>query len=239
MYYQRKVIIEGHAERDSIRLHYLIHKGDQSLTPLAYVPGTLGTADDFRDEMLRLAPRTTVAITPRGFGKSSTPQHGYTLRDRSEDLHAVFDSLDVQPACIMAFSAGVPIAIQYAVQRPNQVKGLILLDYPAISRQLTDQWIEQIMPHAKNIGIPEYVIQAMARDSANTELWENLPRITSRVLLIKGGRSPYITADDLALYEQLLPQLQLEIFEQSDHEVFRPDYENFMQTIEQFLQEID
>lgn len=164
---------------------------------------------------------------------------GYSLQDRGGDLEAVLDQLQLAPACVMAFSAGVPIALSYAVQRADQVRALILLDYPAVSRRLTDTWAEQVKPFAEKRGIPAHVIRAMISESTTVELWEGIERITCPVLLIVGGQSPFVTEEDVERYRKAWPQLQLEIFEESGHEVFRPNYERFMRVIERFLREID
>lgn len=222
-----------------MRLQYLMHRGDEGLTPLVYVPGSLGDADDFRAEMSWLEPRTTVAISKRGVGGSSAPERGYTLQDRVSDLGAVLDRLQIAPACVMAFSAGVPIALSYALQHPDRVRAMILLDYPAVSKRLTERWSEQVKPFAASRGIPEHVIRAMISESSTIELWDGLERITCPVLLIVGGQSPYVTDEDLERYRKAWPQLQLEVFEDSGHEVFRPDYERFMQAVERFLLEVD
>jgi pimeloyl-ACP methyl ester carboxylesterase len=139
----------------------------------------------------------------------------------------------------MAFSAGVPVALSYVISHPDHVKGSILLDYPAVSRALADGWAEQARPFAQNRGIPEHVIGSMIQESQTVELWDDAASISTPVLLIKGGRSNAITEEALSRYRQALPHLQLEIFDDSGHEVFQPDYERFMQTIERFLRRID
>ena len=78
----------------------------------------------------------------------------------------------------------------------------------------------------------------MISESTTVELWEDIERITCPVLLIVGGQSPFVTEEDLGRYRKAWPRLQLEVFEDSGHEVFRPDYERFMQVIERFLREI-
>lgn len=168
------MIKEGFTERGSVRLHYLLSEGSGDLTPLVYVPGSLGSAGDFRKEMLRLDPRTTVSVSPRGTGASGTPYHGYALGDRIADLEAVLLRLRPGTACLMAFSAGVPVVLSYAISQPDKVRALIILDYPAVSRPYSEDWVEQAMPFARQRGIPEHVLQSMARDSALVELWEDL-----------------------------------------------------------------
>lgn len=233
------MITEGWVEHDSASLHYLMKVGEPNLTPLMYIPGSLGPAEYFRSEMDRLAPRTTVAIDARGIGASSAPKHGYAFEDRVSDLAAVLGELQLFPVCLMAFSAGVPVALSYAITQPQLVSGLILLDYRAVSVAHTEEWAAQAMPFAERHGIPEHVVNAMVRDAKTVELWEGVATITSPVLLITGGQSNYVTEEALSRYREALPQLQLEVFEDSGHEVYRPDYERFMRTIEQFLRSID
>jgi len=79
----------------------------------------------------------------------------------------------------------------------------------------------------------------MISESTAVELWEGIERITCPVLLIVGGQSPFVTEEDVERYRKAWPQLQLEIFEESGHEVFRPNYERFMRVIERFLRAID
>lgn len=152
------MIEDGWARSAGGKLHYL-SSGDSASTPLVYVPGGLGSASQFEDEMIRLHPRRCVAVSPRGMGKSAAPANGYGLDDRVADLAAVLESAKLGPACVMAFSMGVPPAIRLAARRPDLVRGL--------------------------------------------------------------------------------PHLRLELFEDAGHEVFRPDYERFMRTIEAFLTELD
>jgi pimeloyl-ACP methyl ester carboxylesterase len=75
----------------------------------------------------------------------------------------------------------------------------------------------------------------MIADSADVELWEDIRGIACPALLVIGGKSNYVTEEDLGRYREALPRLEVEHFEDSGHEVFRPDYERFMRVIEGFL----
>jgi hypothetical protein len=55
---------------------------------------------------------------------------------------------------------------------------------------------------------------------------------------VKGGKSAVISDDDLERYRQV-PHVQIEIFENANHEIHKPDYERFMGTVERFLRELD
>ena len=71
------------------------------------------------------------------------------------------------------------------------------------------------------------------------ELWNELRALTCPAMLVLGGLSPSVSAEDLARYRRTLPDLRVEVFEDAGHEVFRPDYERFMRLVEGFLQGLD
>ena len=223
----------------TIRLHYLTSGDAPGLTPLVYVPGALGKADDFRPEMERLSPRRTAAISPRGLGLSSAPARGYGLDDRARDLDTVLTHLALPSACVMAFSLGVPVALQYAARHPDRIAGLILLDYPARYPDLSDRWVDRSLPFARQHGIPEHVIHRIAEEARATELWNDLPGIRTPVLIVKGGDSTSISPPDLDRYRTSLPQARIEVLEDAGHEVYRSDYERFMRLIDGFLRTLD
>jgi pimeloyl-ACP methyl ester carboxylesterase len=232
-------MIEDHwVKTDEATLHCLITNHETALTPLVYVPGSLGSADDFRDEMRALAPRTTVAVSPRGLGRSSAPERGYSLDHRVRDLDLVLESLDQESYYLMAYSLGVPIAVAHAARNALQVRGLILLDYPAHFPERSAAWLEGAMPFARERGIPEHVVSALQREAQATDLWDELETIACPVLLVKGGKSPTISDGDLDRYLNLR-QVTVRVFEDSGHEVHKPDYERFIGTIRGFLEELD
>ena len=227
-------------DRDGVKLHYLIHRGATHRVPLVYVPGSLGRVEEFRAEMERLAPRATLAVNKRGvFEGDDAPQHGYGFEDRVADLEAVLADADLGPACLMAFSLGVPVALGFAVRHPDEVRGVILLDYPARYQARDDAWLDRALPFARERGIPERVVRAIYRESAPVELWSELGTLSCPVLLVVGGKSPSVSGADLERYRDALPDLRVEVFEDAGHEVFRPDYERFMRLIERFLAELD
>jgi pimeloyl-ACP methyl ester carboxylesterase len=232
------VIRDGWTHTGEARLHCLIHEGEPRYTPLVYMPGSLGDADDFRTEMLRLAPRTTVAVSPRGLGKSSAPAEGYSFQHRVADLESMLTDIGPETFTLMAFSLGVPIALGYAARHPGSIKGLILLDYPARYPKRSDSWLHQALPFAQGRGIAEHVVQRLQSESQTIELWEELESLRSATLLITGGQSSAVRSDDLDRYTKM-PHVQIVSFPESGHEVFRPDYERFMGVIERFLTGLD
>jgi len=229
------------ADNGGVKLHYL-RSGDAAGTPLIYLPGALGSAEQFRDEMVRLAPRPVVSVSLRGVGKSDAPAHGYCFEDLVSDLRAVLDHAALPPFCLMAFSRGVPIALRYAAAHPHALKGLILLDYPARYRKIPESWVLQAKRWVEQVslGVPSHVIEQLQRESDEVALWEELPAVACPVLIIRGGQpGALLNAEDAARYLGRLPTAREVVFEDAGHEVYKPDYERFMRTVEAFLGELD
>jgi len=60
----------------------------------------------------------------RGFGKSSDPASAYS---HLEDLNKVFEQLRIDKAIVFGMSAGGGLAIDFALQNPGKVEGLVLV----------------------------------------------------------------------------------------------------------------
>jgi len=71
-----------------------------------------------------------ILVDRRGLGLSDRPDGPVTLAQEVEDLDAVLDAAGCDRVVIQAYAAGGPIAIEYAVCRPERTLALIL--YAAI-----------------------------------------------------------------------------------------------------------
>ncbi len=235
------MIRDAFVHNGEVRLHYLRAEGEV-LTPLVYIPGSLGHAEQFRDEMVRLAPRSTVSLSLRGVGQSNVPERGYGFENLVSDVVAVIDAVKLEPFCLMAFSRGVPLALRYAARFPEALKGLILLDYPARYRDIPESWSVNAKAWAEraSLDIPNHVIEQLQRESVHVSLWEDLPKIACPTLIVRGAQADaQLKPEDAARYLGLLPNAREVVFEDSGHEVYKPDYERFIGVVEAFLLELD
>ena len=69
-----------------------------------------------------------VAFDNRGFGFSEKPASGYRNDDYGRLLFALLDSLHVGDAVLVGHSMGGEIAAEAALDRPDRVRGLVLVD---------------------------------------------------------------------------------------------------------------
>lgn len=68
-----------------------------------------------------------VAIDHRGHGRSDKPQSGYAIPIHASDVTAVLDALKIDRAILVGNSIGGMIAMQFALDHPERVKGLFIL----------------------------------------------------------------------------------------------------------------
>ena len=82
-----------------------------------------------------LAPHLTdsfrvIAIDQRGHGLSDKPDSGYDWATVTSDLDAILSALDAsrEQVILAGHSWGGNVALQYAVDHPDRVRGLVLID---------------------------------------------------------------------------------------------------------------
>ncbi|MBI5566357.1 MAG: alpha/beta hydrolase [Chloroflexi bacterium] len=69
-----------------------------------------------------------VAIDQRGHGLSDKPDTGYDFTSMTRDLDQILMALEIERATLIGHSWGGNVAVQYAVDRPARVSGLVLVD---------------------------------------------------------------------------------------------------------------
>ena len=231
-------MIQGWADNQGVSIHYLAAGDDPALTPLLYVPGSLGSAEAFTGEMERLFPRRTVALSVRGHGKSGAPGEGYRFENLVGDVATVAEAAGFSSFCLMAFSRGVPLALGYAVQHPHRIAGLILLDYPARYRKIPETWIAQATAFSPQT--PRHAVVGLQRESEHVSLWETLEVLSCPVLIMRGGlEGAALKREDAERYKQELPHAAIVTFEDAGHALWEPDYERFVKRVEGFLADLD
>jgi pimeloyl-ACP methyl ester carboxylesterase len=121
----------GSLRSGGARLHYLEWPGTGSAIVL--LPGFTLTAHVFDEIGPLLAPdHRVIALTPRGFGESDAPDSStYTIATLARDLGALLDSLRLPRAILVGHSLGGTVAAHFALEHPDRVQQLVLLDsYP-------------------------------------------------------------------------------------------------------------
>lgn len=112
---------------DDTTVRVVEHPGKDPAVVLLH--GLPGTAQDF-DEVTALLPgRHTIALDRPGFGFSSGGYH--PVAEQLATLHQLFESLGVRRPVLVGHSYGGTLALAYTEQRPQDVRGLVLVDAAA------------------------------------------------------------------------------------------------------------
>lgn len=138
---------------EGFRTHYLEWqpKAGRGRLPVVCIHGNLSNAGMYRwigDELSsgkNESPRHVVAIDMRGCGDSGMPEEGFSLRHMAADIEAVLKHLGIGEAHFIAYSRGTAYALQYALQNPGSVQGLVIGDYPPYYPKLSEDWAERMV----------------------------------------------------------------------------------------------
>lgn len=231
-------ITEGWAQRNGVRLHFLKAdpRGPSRRVSVVFVPGGLGKAEDFSEQLTEYQAGTAYAVTLRGSGKSDAPEDGYAFEDFVSDLESVLDQIDQPQICLVAHSVAVPMALEYAARHPTRAAGLILMDHPPVYPALPNGFAERVLQEAPSgIFIP-HAMRGVERDSRNVDLADRLPRLECPVLLIRGGQpGTQVTDATVEIYRQKLRDFEVVVFPDSGHDPRRPSSSRFVRLVEQFV----
>jgi pimeloyl-ACP methyl ester carboxylesterase len=111
-------------------MHYEVHGDGQ---PLVMIHGGLGGGEGSLAMVDHQAENFSgdyrfIAYDRRAAGKSETPADGYDLPNQVQDLRALLERLDVSHAHVLGSSAGGPIAMRFALDYPEMVDSLLLIN---------------------------------------------------------------------------------------------------------------
>lgn len=109
------------------RMHYVDEGQGQ---PIVMVHGTPTWSFLYRDLIKALAS-TYRCIAPDhiGFGLSDKPEHwSYRPPDHARNLRTLIERLDLQNIILVVHDFGGPIGLSYAIEHPENVRGLVLFN---------------------------------------------------------------------------------------------------------------
>jgi pimeloyl-ACP methyl ester carboxylesterase len=108
-----------------------------------------------------VAPRWTdsfrvIAIDQRGHGLSDKPDSGYDWATITADLDAILRARKIDRAVLAGHSWGGNVALQYTVDHPDRVSGLVLIDggFLQIGDRLDWPTVEKFLEPPDLIGTP-------------------------------------------------------------------------------------
>lgn len=113
--------------RSGLELPY-IEQGEPNGTPVIFLHGVTDSHRSWEPVFSKLGSQIrAIAITQRGHGNASKPDHGYASSDLASDVGEVMEALSIPSAVIVGHSMGSFVAQRFAVKYPEKTGGLVLI----------------------------------------------------------------------------------------------------------------
>jgi pimeloyl-ACP methyl ester carboxylesterase len=128
---------DGTATVNDLRVHFLDWGGAASGLPLLLLHGSAQTAHSWDEVAPDLArDHHVIALDQRGHGDTDwAPEGTYSRQDFVEDVGAFLDHLGWPTATLMGLSMGGLNALAFTAERPERVRGLVMVDIaPRVER---------------------------------------------------------------------------------------------------------
>jgi pimeloyl-ACP methyl ester carboxylesterase len=231
-------MVQAHfIQSETLRLQYFEHGHGPTTLVLVHGYQTSGRIWKLIQEALDPAQYRTIAISNRGAGDSArgTSEADYTVQAFAGDLWQAIEILGVQDFTLVGHSMGGATVTQFALQHPECLTGLVLLNSaPLNGRTLAENWEADIRAQfARGAGqqvnfdaiaarLPADFLRALEADVARNpveravggrrsmsqlRLREHLSSLSMPVLVIGGDQDTTVGVDNiLADYLALAPE---------------------------------
>jgi pimeloyl-ACP methyl ester carboxylesterase len=200
--------------------------------PVIILPGMLGSPIGYTPLALAFESFHVLILSRRAAGLYSEMINDFSLQAQIDEVGEILVNLDMNQVCLVAHSMAVPIAIGVASQAKSLVSRMVLIDYPAEYKQLSDSWLKNVID--KHPEIDGTILSRIKRDSANYSAWEELSSLKIPILVVCGGASMLVNPSQLAKYHQVLPDASFFIYSGSGHEPWISNKE-LLPTLVEFL----
>ena len=116
----------AYAEVEGVRLYYEMVGGGH---PVVFVHGHGLDSRMWHGQVDRVARSyTVVCYDLRGHGRSEAPPTGYSLAHYAQELHDLVGHLGLRRVSLVGLSMGGNIAIEYALNHPDSLATVVLVD---------------------------------------------------------------------------------------------------------------
>lgn len=156
--------------------HYVSSIEDPDQTVYVFLHGFLGSKEDYQKLLIHF-PAQYLALDLLGFGENrftDVLQADFTQSNQVDELHQIFQKLNLTNIVLVGYSMGGRIAIAYALKYPRELKQLVLESTTAgindhekrLARQDND---ERLAKKLLDTGMQAFVAD-----------WEKLPLFSSQ-----------------------------------------------------------
>jgi pimeloyl-ACP methyl ester carboxylesterase len=218
---------------DGLAFHYR-ETGDPTAPPLVALHALGSDARTWDAVAVALSDRyRLLALDQRGHGESARPGV-YSFELMRDDLARFADALSLRRLTLLGHSMGGTVAYLFAEEWPERLDRLIIEDTPPPSggppREVPAEPPEPVPFDWRLVG--PISRQLSEPDQA---WWERLSKITAPTLIVAGGTTSPIPADQLAEVARKIPVCRLVTVEGAGHRVHETKPDAFLDVVRGFL----
>ena len=134
----------------------------------------------------------------RGHGKTEMREDRFSMKIFADDLRALLEALGIENACLLGYSMGGRIGLQFALEHPEMTTGLVFANSGVMGSdvELTAEQIAEMVERRKQMvalfetGDIEAIADGMAERSFSPGMRERDPAVFQRYERIKLQNDP-------------------------------------------------
>ncbi len=205
-----------------------------------------------------------IALDSRGHGRTDNPTGEFSYKLMADDIVALIQALNLEKPFVCGWSDGGQIALEIGINYPDSSKALVLggvlneitehytsgmkhwgiegpgkVDFDK-SREASPQFIDALSDMHSPVYGPEYWKKLLQDIS---KMWwdplqfpeKRIEQIGVPTLVIAGDRDSIISIEECVKMYKLIPNAELAIIPNADHDVYETKPELFNDTVLEFL----
>jgi pimeloyl-ACP methyl ester carboxylesterase len=205
--------------------------------PIILLHGLGNDWSQWRDNIAYFARSFRVhALDMPGFGLSADPGVPVTPGWYASFMKIFLETVGIGAADVVGHSFGGAVALELAVSFPQLVRRTVVIDAAGlgpIPRRV--QWLYSLKAFFDSV-----MRRKRAKPGGTLDDWvltEHLGRISSRVMIVWGGRDPYFPLSQAKKAQSLIRFCRLKVFPCTCHAPQKEFPDEFHQTVHKFLTE--
>jgi 4,5:9,10-diseco-3-hydroxy-5,9,17-trioxoandrosta-1(10),2-diene-4-oate hydrolase len=224
-----------HIEVKGLSIHY---KSTGHGQPIIFIHGGANDWHEWKKNIPFFARHFSIYVPDLpGFGLSQKPDEPVSPHSLALFLKEFMDSLSINRAHIIAHSLGGMVAIATALEYPERINKLVMVDSAGIG-ELSQRglFIISFIKAIKNI----FKKNDDVKFKEGKHYWhfeDRLDQIKAPVLLVWGARDPYLPLSQGRTAHRLIPDSKLHVFPLCHHAPQRESTHKFNNLVHHFLLE--
>jgi pimeloyl-ACP methyl ester carboxylesterase len=179
-----------------IEIHYEL-SGEGA--PLVLIHGFSDNLTMWYNQVPAFAERSKLlTYDVRGHGETETPDGDFSMELFAADLHALLRDLEIEKACVLGYSMGGRIGLQFAFEHPEMTAGLVFANSGVMGSdvQPTAEQVAEMVERRKQMlelletGENEAIADGMAERSLSPGFRDRDPAVFQRYKDVKLRNDP-------------------------------------------------